>query len=316
MNFAIFDLNLLRVLDALLREGSTVKAGERLALSQSAVSGALSRLRHATGDDLFVRHGNRLVPTDYARALELPVREHLDELAELLAAPEDFDPATATGTFRITASDFFAEMLMPALAHFLAATAPGVRAQLVDLVPYDYIESLERYRADLAIIPDTDLPRWVGREPLFRSSFVVVARKGHPLVQSAGIAPGGVLPLDLFCGLGHVLFSPEGTFRAMGDAALERIGRRRRVVMTLPVFSGVCRAVGASDHVALVPRQLAERVRAQLGLEIYRPPVPIDVPLIVGAWHRRATRNPFQAWMRQRVFDLLRPLNAGETPLR
>ena len=61
MNFATFDLNLLRVLDALFREGSTVKAGERLAMSQSAVSGALSRLRHALGDPLFVRQGYRLL---------------------------------------------------------------------------------------------------------------------------------------------------------------------------------------------------------------------------------------------------------------
>ena len=47
MNFATFDLNLLRALDALLTEGSTVGAAKRLRLSQSAVSGALSRLRHA-----------------------------------------------------------------------------------------------------------------------------------------------------------------------------------------------------------------------------------------------------------------------------
>ena len=64
MNFASFDLNLLRVLDAMFREGSTVKAGERLGLSQSAVSGALSRLRYGLGDKLFVRQGNRLVATD------------------------------------------------------------------------------------------------------------------------------------------------------------------------------------------------------------------------------------------------------------
>ncbi len=46
MNFATFDLNLMRVLDTLLREQSTVKAAQKLNLSQSAVSSALSRLRH------------------------------------------------------------------------------------------------------------------------------------------------------------------------------------------------------------------------------------------------------------------------------
>ena len=40
-----FDLNLLIALDALLREKSVTRAGERVYLSQSAMSGALQRLR-------------------------------------------------------------------------------------------------------------------------------------------------------------------------------------------------------------------------------------------------------------------------------
>jgi DNA-binding transcriptional LysR family regulator len=85
MNFATFDLNLVRVLDALLREGSTVKAGEKLGMSQSAVSGALSRLRHALDDQLFVRHGQGLRPTDYARGLAMPLRETLDRMEALFS---------------------------------------------------------------------------------------------------------------------------------------------------------------------------------------------------------------------------------------
>lgn len=45
MNIQTFDLNLLRVLDALLRERNVSRAAERLALSQPAVSNALNRLR-------------------------------------------------------------------------------------------------------------------------------------------------------------------------------------------------------------------------------------------------------------------------------
>jgi len=310
MNFATFDLNLMRVLDAILREGSTVQAGKRLNMSQSAVSGALGRLRHSLGDELFVRHGNRLVPTDYAKSVELPLREELDRLAAILAPPSTFDPATAEGTFRITASDFFAEMLMPPLADLLRKQAPGVRAQLVDLVPNSYIDSLETYHADLALIPDQSIPDWTSSRPLFYSSFVVIARRNH--LHLTSVAPGNTVPVDLFCELGHALFSPQGNFSAMGDAALAKVGRRRKVVMTLPVFSGVCRAVAESDLIALVPRQLAERVAPQMGLEIYRPPMPIDPPLIIAVWHRRSASNPLHRWMREKVIALMRLLNEGE----
>lgn len=49
---------------------------------------------------------------------------------------------------------------------------------------------------------------------------------------------------------------------AKGERAgqLAWVGRTRKVVMTMPVFSGVCRAVSESDLIAIVPRQLGERL--------------------------------------------------------
>lgn len=313
VNFLTFDLNLLRVLDALLREGSTVKAGNRLGLSQPAVSSALSRLRHSLGDELFIRQGQGIVPTDYARALATPLHEELGRLEELLAGPGKFDPATAEITFRIAGSDFFADVLMPRLSARLGKVAPGVRVQLVDLVPSSYISSLDRYEADLALLPDDAFPDWVDRMAMFRSSFAVIARKGHPALT--GLPPGEVLPLDLFCTLGHILFSPEGNLHGMGDAALEKVGRKRHVVMTLPVFSGICRTVGQGDAIALVPQQIAAMLADEMGLALYAPPMAMPVPLIVGAWNRRSSANPAHRWMRQEIAALLRPLNAGEAPL-
>lgn len=65
-----FDLNLLRMLDALLRAHSRVRAGERLGLSQPAVSAALGRLRAALGDELFFRRGQGLEATLFALSLQ------------------------------------------------------------------------------------------------------------------------------------------------------------------------------------------------------------------------------------------------------
>lgn len=315
MNFRTFDLNLLRVLDALLREGSTVAVGRKLGLSQPAVSAALSRLRHALGDALFVRQGAGLVPTDFARDLALPLRQELDRIEAMLSAGGSFDPATAEGTFRIAGSDFFGEFLMPRLARKLGTQAPGLRVQLVELVPSDYVDSLEQYRADLALIPDATFPDWVDRAPMFYSSFVTIARVGHPALVEAGVKPGEPLPLDLFCRLGHILFSPEGRVQSLSDAALARIGRRREVRMTLPVFSGVCRTVAESELISMVPRQIAELRTAELGLTIHPAPMPVVVPLIVAIWHGRSTTSPLHRFLRGLVADVLRPLNEGEAPL-
>lgn len=300
VNFKTFDLNLLRVLDALLREGSTVRAADRLGLSQPAVSAALGRLRHALDDPLFVRRGQGLIPTDRARALELPLRDVLDRAEELLGQTA-FDPAQSQLTYKISGSDFFAELLMPALAAQLQRKAPGVTVQLVDLVRDNYVQTLEQYAVDMVLVPETALPDWADSQPAFTSSFAVIARKDHPRLRRAGIAPGGTIPIDLFCDLGHVLFSPEGNLRAMGDDALSAVGRERRVVMSLPVFSGVYNAVASSDLIALLPQQLAAAKAEAIGLEIYAPPMDIAPARIIMVWHRRSTRNPAHAWLRAQV---------------
>lgn len=311
MNLLTFDLNLLRVLDALLRDQSTVKAGQRVRLSQPAVSAALGRLRDALGDPLFVRQGQRLVPTDYARSLEIPLRRVLGELTELLSGPGSFDPRQARHDFKIAGSDFFAEMLMPPLAPLIERTAPNVRIQLVELVPGNHVETLEKQDIDIALVPTDTFPAWVDSAKVFRGPFVVIARKAHPVLRRAGLAAGETMPIDLFCRLGHAVFSPEGKLRAMGDAALARLGRERRIVMTMPTFSGVCHAVADSDLIALLPQSLARQMAPRLKLAMYTAPMPIDPAHIFMAWHRRNTNNPAHRWLRDVVAQVLSPLDAG-----
>lgn len=185
-----------------------------------------------------------------------------------------------------------------------------MRVHLVDLVPDSFVDTLQRYEVDLALVPRLDPPDWVESRKVFDAPFVAVARKGHPRLSRAGLEPGDAIPLDLFCDLGHVVFSPEGNARAMGDAALARVGRERRVVMTMPVFSGVYRAVAGSDLIALLPAQLARQVAPGAGLDLYAAPMPMDAAEIVMIWHRRFSASPAHVWMRDQIADVLAPLDA------
>ncbi|MCE9681042.1 LysR family transcriptional regulator [Halomonas sp. M5N1S15] len=307
-NISNLDLNLLRVLDALLREGSTVGAGRRLALSQPAVSAALGRLRHALGDPLFVRQGQGLVPTSYATSLEGPLRAVLEELESVLSGPETFDPAEAQLDFHISGTDFFATMLMPELGARVQHAAPGLRLQLVDLVPDHHVEALERQDVDLALLPERNFPAWTAHARLFHAEFTVIARTGHPALTAAGLAPGEMIPMELFCSLGHVLCSPDGRFHGLGDDALARAGRSRRVMMSVPVFEGVLQVVAATDLIALFPTGLAEHRGPSAGITLYAPPMAIPpVPLSM-IWHRCRSRDPAHAWLRGMVQEILTPL--------
>ena len=312
MNFKTFDLNLLRVLDALLETRSPTVAGQKIGLSQPAVSAALSRLRDALGDPLLVRQGRSLVLTDYAEGLRDPLRALLEQTEALLGGAAEFDPARADTRFRISGSDFFSELLMPNLAEHLSRIAPGIRVHQVDLVPDRYEDTLERYGVDLALLPRTELPSWIESATLFRSGFMTIARKGHARLARAGLRHGDMIPLDLFCDLPHVLFSPEGNIKGMGDAALAEVGRERRVAVTLPVFSGVCNTVAGSDMVALVPTALARKVAQRAGLEVYSAPMTLPRVEIIMIWHRRLTNAPAHRWLREQIMHLTRALDESE----
>lgn len=312
MNLYGFDLNLLKVLDALLSEGSTVAAARRIGLSQPAVSSALNRLRHTLDDPLFVRVGQRLEPTDRARDMTVDVREILNCVESILAGPDLFDPAKASLTFTLSGSDFFAEMLMPELARRISGSAPGIRVQMVDLVPDNHVETLGRNRIDLALTPATGFPEWSDHSLAFRCGFLVVARDGHPDLNDRAMVPGATIPLDLYCGLPHMLFSQEGKFEGIGDAALAQLGRRRNVAMTMPSFLGICRAVSESDMIALVPAPLGKKVAGKLGLTLYQPPMQVPPANLHMVWHRRATNNPAHRWLRELVSGILSACDTAE----
>lgn len=78
------DLNLLTIFCLIYSMGSISKVADMLEISASAVSQSLRKLREQMGDNLFVRSGNRLLPTVYADELYDNIHPIIDKLATLL----------------------------------------------------------------------------------------------------------------------------------------------------------------------------------------------------------------------------------------
>ena len=110
MNLRTFDLNLLLVFDAILRERSVMRAAEALGLSQPALSHALNRLRYLVKDQLFVRTPAGVMPTPRAEQLALPVRKALNDL-QIALETETFSPSTADRQFVIAVNNYAAVVL-------------------------------------------------------------------------------------------------------------------------------------------------------------------------------------------------------------
>jgi DNA-binding transcriptional LysR family regulator len=305
VNFAALDLNLLRIFDAMMMELSTVRAGERVGLSQPAISSALGRLRALLDDELFVREGNRMMPTSRALELREPIRQALAGMEEALASPIVFDPAASSRTFVLIGSDYFSTLLMPPLAARLAKAASSITLQMIDHASSEIFDVLSDGRADIVIDRALTPPEWIESRKLFQSWLVCIARRGHPLLASEGIRPGQAIPADIFCALPHVLRSADGSKMGTIDPALARLGLSRRVMVTVPHFQAVALAVEASEMLGSIPVHFAHMLTDRLKLDVFMPPMDSPTMDVTMYWPRRFDRDPGTSWLRDQIADVL-----------
>lgn len=287
------DLNLLRTLDALLDERNVTKAAQRLALTQPAVSGMLTRLREGFDDPLFVRTQRGIVPTLRALELAAPLKQILGEIDALLR-PQAFDPATAELTLTVASTDYALQAVVLPFLEALRRKAPGVRVAVVPVQDALLQTQFERGEIDLALVtPESALPDLHARR-LFDERYVCVMRAGHP------DARGGALSLDRFCELDHALVSYSGgSFRGITDDALARLGRERRVTVSVTSFLVLPSILKSSDLIAVVPQRLVARSKGLVTLE---PPLEIPGFTKTVAWHERTHRASAHRWVRELLF--------------
>lgn len=310
MNFNALDLNLIRVFDALMREKSVTRAGERIGLSQPAVSSALNRLRHAFNDQLFVRRGNEMIATPRAEELAELAHAALAQIARMVEDDRTFDPARIERTFTLLGSDFFSMLLMPHLTQKVTAAAPKVRLRLLDSARGDVARLLLEDTVDMALERPLEVPEWISSVLMFHSPFQLIASAQNAMLTD--VAEDSAMPIDRFCALPHALRSIDGSMSGNVDEALARSGQARRVTLALPHFQAVALAVARGDHIAAVPKQFAEKVKHELGLRTFQPPIAVMVPEIRLYWHARHDGEAAHQWMRHQILAAVHELGFEE----
>jgi DNA-binding transcriptional LysR family regulator len=292
---AAIDLNLVRLLSALLDEQHLTRAGKRLALTQSATSHALRRLRRLCGDPLFVRTSRGLAPTARAQELAEPVREAMRALERCFRAEKPFVAASAVRSFSIATSDYGSFVLAPRLLARLGREAPDVDLWF-RTVDASLEEQLARGDADVGVVPTRrdELPVGIRSRPLYRERFVCLVRKGHPLLKKR-------IDLASWTSMHHVFIAPRGTPGGVVDETLAQLGKRRRVALAVPHFLLAPHVVAGSDLVVTVGARVAEAFAEILPLRVVHPPVKLPGFEVRMYWHERHHRDPAQQWFRDAV---------------
>ncbi|HZH26500.1 MAG TPA: LysR substrate-binding domain-containing protein [Azospirillaceae bacterium] len=252
---AVFDIDLLRALVAVVDTGGFTAAAERLNRTQSAVSMQIKRLEGVCGRRLLERARSGVRPTEAGERLVAHARRIL-MLHD--AAVQDLTGAQADGKVRLgMPDDYAATFLPPVIARFQAAF-PRVEVEVRCELSVHLAAEVEAGRLDVALVtrrPGTASGRFVRREPLV-------------WVGAAGHRPELADPVPLCVFPDACLFRPHMT------AALESAGRRWRVAFTSGSHSGVLSAVACGLGLSALAHGTVPSGLRILGPADGLPPLP------------------------------------------
>jgi LysR family transcriptional regulator, mexEF-oprN operon transcriptional activator len=292
-----FDFNLLVAFLAIWEERSVSRAAVRLSLSQSAVSAALTRLRDAAGDPLFIRTRGGMQPTP--RAMEMA--ERLEQGAGLIhgafTASASFDPATSVQQFSLGMSDDFELAIGPVISQRLLAETPQVSVIFRQTNRYTMEAMLDARDIDIAVVARPNSRSWLAQEDIGESGYAC-------LFDAALCGVNPPLPLADFLALPHVLVSFSGR-EGIVDQVLHGQGKSRRIHTALTHFSALPAFLKRIPAVSTLPRHAAAVLAESTGLALSPAPIALPRYPVSMVWRRDMASDPASHWMRRLVSDAM-----------
>lgn len=286
-----FDMNLLKVFQALWAERSVSRAAQSLSLSQSATSAALSRLRHACNDELFVWDGHVMLPTPFAEQWASHVCNLLRETTLLLAEAER-ELAEANRAFVIASCDHIERLIGPPLLARLRRDAPNLTISVINATP-SMITGAGTRMIDLFILPEGMVPQGCGRpQLLYRDTCVGLVSRAARGEQAQPLAALGDVPphWPIAAGPGRASLS-GGQGRHSGRFATSH-------------FDFMADYAAVTQALAILPRHLAQAAARHAEVGIVELPDPAPVSEVSMHWRAMYERDPFHQWLRGTIQDL------------
>jgi DNA-binding transcriptional LysR family regulator len=308
VSFNSFDLNLLRVFDAIMEERSVVRASQKVFLSQSAVSHSLARLREMLDDELFIRTATGMQPTARALAMAPLIRDALKSLEAAIELPK-FEPSTSTKTFTVAASDFTTMVVVPRLLQSLSVEAPHIDIVIRPVTRIDLAEQIDLGRIDAAIGTFSAAPQRFKSSLLFEYDDVLMtsAAQMHGKITTEALSRLSIVvvsfggeqegAVDGFISERGLARRSEMYDRTAFERALSTSAHVPRIAVSLPHFLALPALLDGSRLAAIVPRPLANAFARTHPVSVCELPYATTHLEVRSLWHERHEGDASQDWL-------------------
>lgn len=214
------DIRHLKLMVAVTEAQSVTKAGERLHLTQSALSHQLRDLEERLGTPLFLRLNRRMIPTPAGERLLTSARQVLDELQR---AEEDLSQMASNkrGTLRLSTECYTCYHWLPEKLKDFSRRFPEVEVKIVVEATRQPIEALLGGRLDLAVVSSIQRDKRLTYRPLFDDELVAILPPEHPLAAKPCLQARDFTDQNVFLYVGpkdsdlfRLLLNPAGVVPA------------------------------------------------------------------------------------------------------
>ena len=297
-----FDLNLIAVLDSLLRERNVTRAAEEMNMSQSAMSHALKRLRLFFNDPLFVKTGSGMQPTPRAIELTPTVLALMGTIRSDLLIHAGFNAKVTQRIFSLCMTDMGELIFLPRLVERLRQVAPSCTVRVLQISPKQIAAALESGEADLALGSLHSMPEGLFQQQLFTRSFVTMVNKNCSEI-------GAKISVEQFFAMEHIVVSLSGKKEESYDRVIDEYGIKRRIYLITPHFLTVPLMIERNpDLIATVPRELATAFVRYRAVRMVETPISLPNFAIRQHWHPRYHHDAANNWLRKFVKEVFEGL--------
>ena len=285
------DLNLLTVFDAVMQEQNITRAAHNLGMSQPAVSNAVARLKVMFNDELFMRQGRGIQPTQRARQLFGPIRQALQLIRNELPSSV-FQPESSTRLFKLAICSPCDMRFAPRIMANINEQAPSVQLHLDAEFDRLLSERMRYQEIDFVIDYARFDDQGFSSTEIFKDELVVIASKTHPRIQ------GGVSAEQLI-NEKHAKLSRVHGQRSFSEQAYRELDCQAAYEGSS--LSNLLYVVSQSELVTIAPRWMAENAVNSDQLQILD--FPFENREISGylSWHESSEKDKGHIWLRDQL---------------
>ncbi|MGI2110571.1 LysR family transcriptional regulator [Shewanella frigidimarina] len=294
----MLDLNLLRVFCTVCQHSSITRAAEQLGLTQSSVSNAINRLKHALECELFIRVGRGIEPTAIGTHIFDTVQPMLDTIEQTLMGIKAFDPSTSKRVFTIYANEAVIDLLQPQLDNALAHLSVRVVLRNSPVFEAEQFQDLQMQKVDLVIDIVPPKLKMFSCQKVAQERIVCVVRQGHPVIKNH-------LSRDDYFAAEHVMYRFHRDNMRVADIIANAPLPQRTLYSEQSSLLSMLSLISKSNAIGIAPYIFTQNYAELFKLTLLELPFetrPIDLYSI---WPTKHALDKSCIWLRKTIVELI-----------